>query len=89
MNELQAVCKKKALKHLKNMDAQASSKTVSQINDDLVGCKDPRKAGKALKGEFAGTRRYRVGEYRIPAVIEDDELIIVITEAGHRKNVYA
>ncbi|MDO9350111.1 MAG: type II toxin-antitoxin system mRNA interferase toxin, RelE/StbE family [Deltaproteobacteria bacterium] len=39
-----------------------------------------------LKGQFAGLRKYRVGDYRvIYAILGDDVLVLRI---GHRKDVY-
>jgi mRNA interferase RelE/StbE len=32
--------------------------------------------------------KLRVGDYRIIARIEHDKLLILVVEAGHRKNVY-
>jgi mRNA interferase RelE/StbE len=32
--------------------------------------------------------RYRVGNYRILAKIEDDRIIIVILEVGHSRSIY-
>ncbi|MGD9889568.1 MAG: type II toxin-antitoxin system RelE/ParE family toxin [Halothiobacillaceae bacterium] len=45
---------------------------------------DPRSIGEALKGSRLGTfRKYRVGDYRIIASIEDEAVRI-----GNRRNVY-
>ena len=39
-----------------------------------------------LKGEFAGLRRYRAGDYRVIfAIVENDVLILRVS---HRKNAY-
>lgn len=39
-----------------------------------------------LKGQFAGLRKYRIGDYRvIYAILGDDVLVLRI---GHRKDVY-
>ena len=39
-----------------------------------------------LKGEFAGLRKYRVGDYRVIfAILSRDVLVLRI---GHRKDVY-
>jgi mRNA interferase RelE/StbE len=70
------------------MENQASARIISWINENLVGCEDPRRIGKALKGKYEGTWRYRVGDYRIIAKIYDDELKILILDTGHRKKIY-
>ena len=31
---------------------------------------------------------YRVGDYRIIADIQDDKILILITEVGHRREIY-
>jgi len=32
--------------------------------------------------------RYRVGDYRIVAAIEDDRFVVLIVTVGHRREVY-
>ncbi|MCF7988494.1 MAG: type II toxin-antitoxin system RelE/ParE family toxin [Methylovulum sp.] len=44
--------------------------------------------GKSLKGNLAGYWRYRVGDYRIICQIQEAELIILVIELGHPKDVY-
>ncbi len=45
-------------------------------------------AGGALKGEFAGLRRLRVGDYRIVYEVNDGELVVLVIRVGHRQGVY-
>ena len=49
---------------------------------------DPRSTGKALTGDLAGFWRYRVGDYRPICRIEDQRLIILILDVGHRREIY-
>ena len=58
------------------------------IEKNLEGTSDPRKRGKGLSPDKKGIWRYRVGNYRIHANIRDDELIILVIEFGHRKDIY-
>ena len=58
------------------------------IKKHLMGCDNPRAFGKALVGNLKGYWRYRIGNYRLLAIIKDDELIIVAVEIEHRKSVY-
>jgi len=41
-----------------------------------------------LKERSSGEWRYRVGDSRILADIEDDKVIILILTVGHRRKVY-
>lgn len=45
-------------------------------------------AGSALKGEFSGLRRIRVGDYRIIYEVDHGVLTILVLRIGHRREVY-
>jgi mRNA interferase RelE/StbE len=77
-----------ALDTLKKMDRSASYPIVAWMKRNLQDCDDPRRTGKALTGEYKGAWRYRVGNYRILALIKDSELVILVIAVGHRHNVY-
>lgn len=49
---------------------------------------NPRFLGKSLKGNLNIYWRYRVGQYRIIATIDDNQLIITTVNIGHRKDIY-
>ena len=76
------------LKQLQKLDHNTNRLIKNWIIKHLVGCIDPTIHGKALKGNLKGYWRYRVGDYRLIAKIQDKELIILIIEVGHRKEIY-
>jgi mRNA interferase RelE/StbE len=41
-----------------------------------------------LKGEYAGLRRIRVGNYRIVYEVQDRQLMVLVIRIGHRREVY-
>jgi mRNA interferase RelE/StbE len=43
---------------------------------------------KKLKGKFEGYYRYRVGKYRLFYLIEDDKVLVIVTDFRHRQNSY-
>ena len=49
---------------------------------------DTPAAGSALKGEFEGLRRLRVGRYRVVYEWQRSELVILVVRIGHRREVY-
>ena len=55
---------------------------------DIAALDDPRQRGHGLVGHYAGHWRYRVGNYRIIAKIEDGRLVVVVIAIGHRREVY-
>jgi mRNA interferase RelE/StbE len=45
-------------------------------------------AGGALKGEFSGLRRLRVGNYRIICEVIHEQLTVLVVRIGRRREVY-
>ena len=70
------------------MDKSESSMIYDWIDEHLEGCENPRAYGKPLKGNRKGYWRYRVGDYRIIADIQDNKILILVTEVGHRREIY-
>ena len=58
------------------------------IDKNIDGCENPRAYGKALVADKKGLWRYRIGDYRLICVIEDDRLVILALAIGHRKDIY-
>ena len=49
---------------------------------------DRRSTGEPLKGEFSEFWRYRVGDYRLYATIDDARITVLVVKLGHRREVY-
>ncbi len=79
---------KNADKQLKKLDVTHQRIIVNWISKNIENTNNPRAFGKSLKGELKNYWRYRVGDYRIIAEINDEEVKIIIIEVGHRKNIY-
>ncbi|MBR0085943.1 MAG: type II toxin-antitoxin system RelE/ParE family toxin [Lachnospiraceae bacterium] len=77
-----------AVKELKKLDKQTQRIIKNWVIKNLVDTNDPRIHGKALKGNLSGIWRYRVGDYRLFARIEDEHLIIFIFEFVHRRDAH-
>ena len=58
------------------------------IDKNLEGCTNARVHGKALTGNLAGLWRYRIGDCRLIADIQDGKLVILTLEVGHRSGIY-
>lgn len=79
---------KTALKKLQKLDKPTAKILTEWIKKNLEGIDDPRKLGKSLSGNRSNQWRYRKGNYRIIADIQDKEIIILILDIGHRKDIY-
>lgn len=84
----QIVFNKKADKQLRKADITQQRMIVNWIEKNLENTDNPKRFGKVLKGNLRDYWRYRVGNYRIIAEINRDEIIIVIVNIGHRKDIY-
>ncbi len=78
-----------ALKQLKKLDKHTASLILGWIKKSLEGCADPRQHGKGLTANRSGQWRYRIGDYRVLAQIEDDRVLILVVSIGHRSEVYS
>jgi mRNA interferase RelE/StbE len=79
---------KQVEKALHKIDRPTKQLIISWIEDRFEGSKDPRKYGKSLAGTLSGVWRYRVGNYRIIAEINEERITIYILNIGHRRDVY-
>jgi addiction module RelE/StbE family toxin len=76
--------KRSAAKALASLPKVERERLVEAI--DLL-CDTPA-AGSALKGEFEGLRRLRVGHYRVVYEWQRNDLVILVVRIGHRREVY-
>lgn len=75
-------------KDIRNIDKTSWQKIKKWIDENLQGCSEPRLKGKPLTGDMKGLWRYRVGNYRIIARIDDEHLEILAVRIAHRGKVY-
>ena len=77
------VYKKSVHRDLKKLSKAEAGRILDKIERELL--KKPE-SNPVLKGQFAGLRKFRAGDYRvIYALLGDDILILRI---GRRRNVY-
>ncbi|WP_050697040.1 type II toxin-antitoxin system RelE family toxin [Anaeromassilibacillus senegalensis] len=79
---------REALKALKKLDPHTALFITAWIRKNLEGCADPRLHGKGLTANRSGQWRYRVGDYRLIAEIQDGRVVILILTIGHRRDIY-
>jgi mRNA interferase RelE/StbE len=78
-----------AEKDLSKLDRQIAQRIIKFMGQRVAKLDDPRSIGEALRGSKLGDFwKYRVGDYRIIADIEDSILRIYVIEIGDRKQVY-
>ena len=78
-----------AERELDKIDQQTARRILAFLHGRVAQLDDPRSIGEALKGSKLGAFwKYRVGDWRIIASIEDSALRILVIRIGNRKEVY-
>ena len=77
-----------AVKEFGKLDKYTQKLIDAWIRKHLETNENPRSIGKPLIGNKSGPWRYRVGDFRLLWLIQDDRLIILVIKIGHRRDVY-
>jgi mRNA interferase RelE/StbE len=78
-----------AQRQLKKLDPQHSQRILTFLSTRLSLLDNPRSIGQALQGHRLGEFwKYRVGDYRLICKIEDKQILILVLQIGHRREVY-
>ena len=78
-----------ATKQLRRLDPQVAKRILTYLRDRIARLDDPRSIGEALRGKMLGDFwKYRVGDWRIIADIEDGVMRITVIRLGNRREVY-
>ena len=77
---------KKAQKDLKRIDPTTAEKIRIGVESRLA--KDPTRRGKPLAHNHKGKWRFRFSEYRVIYEIKETEILILVIEVGHRREIY-
>jgi len=78
-----------AERNLDRLDKQVARRITKFIVDRIAALEDPRSLGDALHGpDLKKYWKYRVGDYRVIAKIEDERVSIVVVRIGNRREAY-
>jgi len=78
-----------AERQFERLDRSVQTRIRKFLRDRVATLQNPRSSGEALKGNrFGDLSKYRVGDFRIIANIEDERLLILVLRIGHRREIY-
>ena len=78
-----------ATRQLAKLDKAVAQRIRKFLQQRIAPLKDPRTLGQKLHGKTLGEFwKYRVGDYRIITRIEDDRLVVLVIQIGHRSEIY-
>jgi len=75
-------------KEFKKLDCYTQKMIKAWITKNLINCYNPHAHGKALTSNRSGQWRYRIGDYRLICLINDNKLIVLALNIGHRRDMY-
>lgn len=73
---------------MKKLDNYTKTVIKNWIIKNLEGCTNPFQQGKPLVGDKSGLWRYRVGDYRLICEVQQEKVVILVVEIGHRRDIY-
>jgi mRNA interferase RelE/StbE len=76
----------KSRKQMKRLSNDVKVNIVKYLEGRIAN--SPYDTGKKLKGKLAEYWRYRIGDYRVICNIDDDVMLIMVIEVGHRSKIY-
>ena len=80
---------KDAGKEIAKLDKPIAQRIIRFMGSRVAKLENPRSIGQALAGSTLGDFwKYRVGDYRIIADIQDGKLIVQVVRVGNRREVY-
>lgn len=77
-----------ARRQFKKLDRSTAQALLRSLNRLLLEVENPRQRGKGLTANRTGLWRYRVGDYRVICDIQDDQLLVLVLQVAHRRDVY-
>ena len=78
-----------AAKQLRKLDPQIAKRVLTFLRDRIAPLDDARSVGEALRGKELGDFwKYRVGDWRIIADLDDGVMLITVIRLGNRRAIY-
>ncbi len=78
----------RAFSELKKLDPQTQTRIIRFLQEHVAGPENPRRMGKALKGDKGDLWRYRVGDYPAAGQIQDERSVVLVLRVARRREVY-
>jgi mRNA interferase RelE/StbE len=77
-----------AARDLRKLGHDGQRLILTYLRTRIATSDNPRRFGRSLTGDRKGLWRYRVGDYRILASIEEHRFVVLVVTVGHRREVY-
>lgn len=78
----------KAARSIASLDIAIARRIKQYLDTRIANDENPRRFGKRLQGKLNQFWRYRVGNYRIICEIQDETVVVLVIDVGHRNKIY-
>ena len=75
-------------KEFSRLEKGVQKQILKWIGKHLVNVDFPTAPGKTLKGDLRDYVRFRVGDYRIILLVDENLFVITNIHVGHRRDIY-
>ena len=75
-----------AQKGLETLSRDVQMRIAGRI--DVLAANPNPPGSQPLKGQFAGLRKFRVGDYRVVYHVDEENRVVKVLRVGHRRHVY-
>lgn len=75
-------------KEFSRLDKGVQKQILKWIGKHLINVDFPTAPGKTLKGDLRDYVRFRVGDYRIISLVDENLFVITNIHGGHRRDIY-
>ena len=78
-----------AERQLDRLDRQVANRIRSYMSERVATLDDPHERGERLRWNLRDYWRYRIGDYRVICDIQDEALVVLVVNVGHRREIYS
>ena len=78
----------KAAEELAKLGNPVAKRIKKYLDTRIATNEDPRRFGEPLADNLSGLWKYRIGDYRVIADIQDELVLVLIVRIGHRRKIY-
>ena len=77
-----------AHKNFRALGGQTARRIKKYLDERIATEENPRRFGESLKSNLSGLWKYRIGDFRVIAEIQEERVVVLIVRIGHRSKIY-
>lgn len=70
------------------LDKPIRNRILKFFRERIAAHPEPKRSAEPLSGVLRGLYRFRIGDFRAICDIQEDRLVVLVIEVGHRGDIY-